>query len=149
MATMPLQLKKGVRIMLFSIVTRDENQNVENVDFTQYITVPSYKVNEFDDTEDWKDGNGKKHKNLIRTQIRGTFTLKFFNVTEFNRFFEILEANKIVSGENSCSVLATVYVQNKNIVKTTYVFVTADPADTLPLLGTGSYEGFEVSIEEV
>lgn len=136
-------------MQLFSIATRDENDETVNIDFTSNITVPSYKVNEVDISDDWEDGNKKKHKNIVRTQVKGNFTMKFFDIPSFNHFFEVLNANKIATGDNSGAVLINAYVQNKNIVKSFYAFISADPADTLPLIGNTDYEGFDVSIEEV
>lgn len=134
---------------LFSIPTKDENEETVIVDFTRFITVPSYKVNEFDISEDWEDGNKKKHKHIVRTQAKGTFTLKFNTADEFNNFFSIVNQYKIRTGDNSGAVLVNVYLQNKDTVKSIYMFIDADPEDTLPLLGTGSYEGFTVTVEEV
>lgn len=136
-------------MQLFSIATKDEHDETVNIDYTSNITVPSYKVNEVDISDDWEDGNRKKHKNIVRTQVKGNFTMKFFDISSFNTFFETLNANKIATGDNSGAVLITAYIQNKNITKSFYAFIDADPADTLPLMGSADYEGFEVQIEEV
>ena len=136
-------------MQLFSIATKDEHDETVNIDYTRNITVPSYKVNEVDISDDWEDGNRKKHKNIVRTQVKGNFTMKFFDISSFNAFFETLNANKIATGDNSGAVLITAYIQNKNITKSFYAFIDADPADTLPLMGSADYEGFEVQIEEV
>lgn len=136
-------------MQLLTIADRDENQEIVNIDFTQFVQVPSWKVSEFDITQDWEDGNLKTHQYILRTQITGTFTLKFYKTADFHRFFETLNRNKITTGENSGAVLATVYLLNKNIVKSAYLRFSTDPQDTLPLLGSGSYEGFEVSVKEV
>lgn len=136
-------------MQLFSIATKDEHDETVNIDYTSNITVPSYKVNEVDISDDWEDGNKKKHKNIVRTQVKGNFTMKFFDILSFNAFFETLNANKVATGDNSGAVLITAYIQNKNITKSFYAFIDADPADTLPLMGSANYEGFEVQIEEV
>lgn len=134
-------------MQLFSISTIVNGETV-NVDFTNNITVPSYKVNDFDIAEEWEDGNKKKHKEIVRSQVKGSFTLKFMDAQSFNHFFEVLNANKVLTGDNSGAVLMNVFVQNKNIVKSIYAFVTADPANTLPYMGAKNYEGFNVQIEE-
>lgn len=122
---------------------------INSTDFTPFITVPSYKVNEFDISDDWEDGNKRKHKYIVRTQVKGSFTMKFQKSTDFNNFFSVIDTNKVTSGEYSGACLASVYVQNKNTVKSVYVYISADPADSLPVLGTADDEGFEVTIEEV
>ena len=134
-------------MQLFSISTTVNNETV-NKDYTQHITMPSYKVNEFDETIDWVDGNKRKHKHIVRTRIKGSFTMKFLNVEDFDEFFETLEANKIGSGDHSGAVLCTVYLNKKNITKSAYLFIDTDPANTRPYIGVKKYDGFEVKVEE-
>ena len=134
-------------MQLFSIPTIVDNETVIK-DYTQHITAPSYKVNEVDVGDEWKDGNSVKHKYIVRTQIKGNFILKFLDIDDFNEFFATLEANKIKTGDHSGTVLCTVYLNNKHITKSAYLFIDADPADTLPLFGAADYDGFEVKIEE-
>lgn len=122
---------------------------INNTDFTPFITVPSYKVSEFDESEDWEDGNKRKHTYIVRTRIKGTFTLKFQTPEQFNNFFSVVETNKIRSGEYSGACLTTLFVNNKNAVRSAYIRINADPADTLPLFNGGDYDGFEVTVEEV
>ena len=122
---------------------------INGIDFTRFITVPSYKVNELDVFDEWEDGNRRKHKYIVRSQIKGSFTLKFTNIDDFNNFFATVNSNKVATGDYAGAVLATVYMVNRNAVKSTYVFITADPADTLPLFASPSYDGFDVTIEEV
>ena len=135
-------------MQLFSISTTENNVTV-NKDYTNRITVPSYKVNEFDETLDWKDGNLRQRQHIVRTGIKGNFTLKFLTIEEFNEFFETLAANTIGSGVYSGAVLCTVYLVKKNITKSAYLRINADPSDTLPYFGTKNYNGFEVKVEEV
>ena len=123
--------------------------SINNTDFTPFITVPSYKVNELDISEDWTDGNKRKHTYIVRTQIKGSFTLKFQTPEQFNEFFSIIETNKIRSGEYSGACLTSLFVTNRNTVRSVYIRINADPANTLPLMNSKNYDGFEVQIEEV
>lgn len=121
---------------------------VNETDFTQFIEVPSYRVNEEDISDDWEDGNRVTHKNIVRTKIKGSFTLKFTNIEDFDNFFAVINANKVATGMHSGAVLASVYINDKDVVKSAYIFVKADPANTKPLFASPSYDGFEVTIEE-
>ncbi len=121
---------------------------INETDFTQFIEVPSYRVNEVDISDDWKDGNYVMHKNIVRSQIKGSFSVKFTNIADFDNFFTVINENKIATGDHSGAVLTSVYVNNKNEVKSAYLFITADPANTKPLFAAPSYDGFEVTIEE-
>ncbi len=136
-------------VQLFSIPTTNENDEIINVDFTRFITVPSYKVLDNDEGEEWEDGNKRKHTEVVRTRVEGTFTMLFTDIRDFHNFFNLIEEKKIKTGDNSASVLCNVYVNNKDIIKTVYVKIKAEPSNTLPLFGTASYEGFPVTIEEV
>lgn len=122
---------------------------IDGTDFTQFITAPSYKVSRQDVYDEWEDGNRKKHKYIVRSQIKGTFTMKFNDPAEFDKFCKAVEEHKVTSGEYSGSVLASFYLVKQNIVSTSYVFIDFDPADTKPFMGTKDFEGFDVTIEEV
>lgn len=121
---------------------------INNVDFTRFIEVPSYRVNEMEIADEWVDGNRVTHKHTIRTQVKGLFTLKFTEIDDFNNFFSVIEANKIKIGDYAGTVIATAYMVNRNDVHTGYYFIEADPQDTLPILGQAGWEGFEVTITE-
>ena len=53
-----------------------------NKDYTQFITMPSYKVVSKPITKEYEDVNKISHKQYIRDQISGSFTLKFFDTTK-------------------------------------------------------------------
>ena len=75
--------------------------------------------------------------------------MRFDDPEEFDKFCQIVEANKVTSGEYSGSVLASLYLVRQNAVETAYVYIDFDPADTKPFMGVKTTEGFDVSIEEV
>ena len=121
---------------------------IDGTDFTQFIEVPSYRVNEVDVFDEWVDGNRVTHRHIVRTQGKGSFVFKFTNATDFNNFFAVIENNKIRIGDYSGAVIASLYMVNKNTVKSGYFFFEADPQDTLPILGQTGWEGFEVTVTE-
>jgi len=121
---------------------------INNTDYTKFIEVPSYKVNCFDVADEWTDGDRVKHKHIVRTQIKGTFKLKFMEVSDFNEFFRTITQNKIQTGDYSGTVICSVYVNNKDEVSSGYFFIDADPKDEAPVMGGIKWEGFEVTIEE-
>lgn len=121
---------------------------INGEDFTQYIEVPSYRVNETEIADEWVDGNRVTHRHIVRTQVKGTFVLKFTTIQAFNHFFDVVNTNKIQLGDYSGAVIATAYMVNRNDVHSGYFFISSDPQDTLPIIGQTGWEGFEVTIME-
>lgn len=113
-------------------------------DLTSNITVPSYKVNSHPSYNEWTDANHVRHRDICRRIIRGSFTLLFVKQEDYFEFITLLEDVTEADGSTPVSI----YVNNLNKVVDTKVFVSIDPANTLPLFGMRSYEGFEVTIEE-
>lgn len=117
-----------------------------DIDLTPFIPVPTYKVNQFDVYEEWTDANHKKHREIVRTQIKGTFTLLFRTPAEFDFFMNSYQTLKKQDG--TVPVHATTVNATSLAMTPVYVYMDFDPANTKPFMGAKSYEGFEVTIEE-
>ena len=115
-------------------------------DFTNHITVPSYKVNKEPVTETWTDANYVDHSEVIRTRISGNFKLLYDDVSELDEFFDTIEAAKAASDDGT--VTATLYLNNKHTVETAVVKVSYSPANEKPNFGREKLSGFEVTIKE-
>ncbi len=129
-----------------------------NKDYTRFITVPSYKVTSKPVTKDYTDINGVTHKEYIRDQISGSFTLKFFDdnsyddvstslsaAENFQEFFN--EYNRLK--QRSGLITITVYVNNLNTTKEIKAYLEMDPSNTMPYMNGGKrYDGFDVTIKE-
>ena len=114
-------------------------------DLTERITLPSYKVNGINQYEEWKDADYTLHREITRNQIKGTFTVKFYSVDEYEEFLEALADATQEDG----SVEAEVYMHNLRQVRSTYVFLEFDPKNTLPNINMGKdYDGFDITITE-
>lgn len=122
---------------------------INGVDFTGMITVPNYKVNRVDVAETWLDGNKHEHKDFIRTQITGQFTIRPLTVSDFKLFCSTVNTNKILTGPNARSVLASIYVTNEDTVVSAYVRLDFEPENIMPLIDRSDYSGFEVTVTEV
>ena len=117
---------------------------IGNTDITQHIVAPTYKVNSQPSYFEWTDANHRKHRDIRRFVIKGTFTLKFMIHEDYYNFITLLNDNTGTDGATTVSVFSN----NLNKVTNTNVFITIDPQNTLPFYGNRSYEGFEVTIEE-
>lgn len=129
-----------------------------NKDYTRFITVPSYKVYSEPVTKSYEDINKLTHDEYIRDQIKGSFTLKFFDdnaydepyagktaVENFQNFFSEYQRLRQSNGD----IEIEVYVNNLNITKTITARMKMEPTNTMPYMNAGkSYDGFDVTITE-
>ena len=128
------------------------------VDYTRFITVPSYKVVSKPVTKGYEDITQTSHKQFVRNKISGSFTLKFFSdssyddvsthrsaIENFQNFFDSYNRLKSANG----LITITVYVNNLNVTKEIQAYMEMEPADTMPYMDTSkSYDGFDVTITQ-
>lgn len=119
---------------------------VNNLDFTQHIKVPSYKVNREDVYEEWEDSNYSTHREVTRKRVSGSFTLIYDDITELDTFFDTIEVEKTVSGDGS--VPMTVYLNKQHETADIIAFINYTPANEKPIFGVEKVNGFEVTIKE-
>ena len=87
--------------------------SINGIDITKYIIASTYNVNNIDDYVEWKDAWHKKHRNIIRGRVSGSFDLKFLKgTTDYSDFVALIENSKVYG-----SLTMTVYVSNKNMEK--------------------------------
>lgn len=72
---------------------------MEFVDLTEYITAPSYDVNNVDVTEDWTDSNWTTHRIVPRTKVSGKFNMLFKDIESYNKFYHLLKLNRDIYGD--------------------------------------------------
>lgn len=81
---------------------------INGTDISEHILADSYNVNEENRYEQWEDANGVLHRILLRSRVKGSFSMKFKTETAYNTFVELLNTSKRVDGSIMCSV----YVNN-------------------------------------
>lgn len=118
--------------------------NNTSLDVTSNITVPNYKVSNVRMYESWEDNNSTIHKQILCRKVKGTFTLKFFTVADYEAFNTFIENNIRDDG----SISATVYCNDMLTTKEVNLFVEYDQDNILPFIGYKDYDGFEVTVEE-
>lgn len=114
-------------------------------EFTNFIVVPSYKVNRNDQYLSWTDANHIQHRHKTRTKVSGSFSMLFNDVDSFCKFLETVETSK-----NQALYIpdCSVYCNNIDQVQNVNLFISYDVSDYIPLFGTGENQSFEVTIEE-
>lgn len=130
-----------------------------NVDYTRFITVPSYKVTSKPVTKEYEDINMVSHKQYVRNKVEGSFTLKFFDdksydenynsytaAENFQAFFDAYNSLRSSNG----LIEIEVYVNNLNTTKTIKAYLDMEPSNTLPYMNASGkdYDGFDVTITE-
>jgi hypothetical protein len=68
----------------------------------------------------------------------------FFEKEEYFAFLDLLKNNKGAGGY----IPVSLYVNNLNKTASINAFITINPANTIPYMGTSKNEGFEVTITE-
>lgn len=121
---------------------------IGNTDFTSCIVAPTYKVNQVPDYDEWIDANRRKHRNIVRHTIKGTFTMKFASGQQYQTFLNALNTARSNNSDGDEAFDAELFVMNLNRSFTKTVYLSWDPNDFLPFVNRASYDGFEVTIEE-
>lgn len=75
---------------LFTVGATDYSNNILNDG--------SYDVWKIDITDEWTDARRRTHKNIVRTRIEGSFSMKFRNESSYQGFLAALSAVKDPEG---------------------------------------------------
>ena len=119
--------------------------SINGIDYTSHITVSNpYTVNKEDVYEEWTDANYKKHKELLRSRVAGSFTMLFNDPNEYLSFLSLLNEMKEADG----TTLASFYCNNIDDVVTSRYFITCTPANEMPFMGVKSISGLSITVEE-
>ena len=97
--------------------------SLNGVDYTSYVREKGYNISENDvyGNTAWVDANFVKHRNVVRTEITGSFTMLFESEAEYNSFLNNVENSK-TAGHNP----VTLYVNNTNKMKSTNAYLKID-----------------------
>lgn len=113
-------------------------------DYTRFITVPSYKVNREKEIEEWTDVTKTKHKEIVRTCVKGDFTMYFDDIDELYAFLDDIENNTTTGNY----IHAFVYEQKRRELVESDYFIDFSLQNDKPYYKVKSHSGFTVSIEE-
>lgn len=139
---------------------------IGNRDYTGFIKVPTYKVNEIDTQESWEDANCVTHTVFLHKHLSGSFTLMFETHDQYKQFLDDLYSNKFNPSsasyaENTADTYQnmTFFVNNQNhigeqalvekwTVTPDRVILKFEPINELPYYGTWKdKQGIEVTLE--
>lgn len=117
---------------------------IDGVDLTSYIPMGEYEVNKTLVYNEWVDGNYKHHRDVVRTQIKGTIKLHHHSLEQYEEFVSLITKSRLSSGY----IPVQIYCNNTMTVEHTKVFFDWSPENMLPYIGSDKYEGFTITLEE-
>lgn len=88
-------------------------------DLTDYIDIQNYDVQKDPVYEEWTDGNYVKHRNVVRTRIKGKLKIGFRSNTDVTTFLSILAAN-VQSGDYYS---AQIFTNDDNTLNSANIFI--------------------------
>lgn len=92
---------------------------IGTTDLTNWVDRENYNCNITDVFQNWTDGNWVDHREVVRTQIKATITLKFPRETDFNAFKALLTSQRDVNGYYP----VTVWVNNTQTEESINAFI--------------------------
>lgn len=119
---------------------------INGTNYTQHIKVPSYKVNKVAKTLEWEDANYKKHKEITRYKVEGSFTLLFDDISDLDSFFDTVET--LMAGSPSGAIPMTLYLNDRHTTETVTAFISFTSANERPLIWRGDFSTIDVTVEE-
>ena len=100
------------------------------MDLTNLIVVPSYQVNLMDGYEEWTDNNQVTHRDIVSQKAKGSFSVKFETVDQYQAFMTYLKNNKKSNGSWDC----TVYLNNRLSSITVEMFIDFEAPNIMPFI---------------
>lgn len=113
-------------------------------DYTRFITVPSYKVNREKEEVEWVDVTKTKHKEIVRTRVKGDFSMLFETIEDLYSFLDDVENNTTTGNY----IHAFVYEQKRRELVESDYYIDFTLQNDKPYYGIKSRSAFTVNIEE-
>ena len=114
------------------------------LDLTEYITVPSYKVNLRDVYEEWTDNNKTTHQDVVAKKVQGSFSVHFETLEEYLTFIATMKELKKQNRAYDCSVYCNNTLEAYNIE----MFIDYDPPNVMPYIGIKDYDAIEIEVSQ-
>lgn len=117
---------------------------IGELDVTPFIVLGTYGVSMQPEFDTWYDGNRTERRGIKRTKLKGTFSVRFFSLKDYNDFFDAIETNK-TTGDYLTA--AKVY-DNKSRTEFSDVDVYLDyePTNQAPAVARDFGEDIEITL---
>lgn len=114
------------------------------LDLTNFIEVPTYKVNLKDGYDEWTDMNKVDHHDINKQKAEGTFSVKFETLEQFQTFLIVMKDYKKSNGAYDCSV----YCTNTLSAINAEMYIDFDPPNIMPYIGVKDYDSIEITVSQ-
>lgn len=114
-------------------------------DYSDKVLMDTYQVNQIDVFTEWEDANGRKHRDVYRQRIQGSFEMQISKLSEYQAFITDVAANRTNGGYVPCYVC----VNNRNQENVLAdLFIDYEVIKTMQSNYTKGYLSFGVQVEE-
>lgn len=117
---------------------------LNDVDYTNHILVPSYKVQKEPVTKTWEDATYKIHADVVRWRMQGSFTIYFDSNEELNDFLTNLRNCRGLDNYTDATLFDN---ESREQVVSRYKFKIS-LVNNVPYFGVKKHDGYEVQVEE-
>lgn len=112
---------------------------------TEYPVVgKDYQVMKIEQYDGWTDANGRQHRSVFRTQMKGTFTMLFETIEAYELFCADIRAHK----KNDMSVPCSVYDNLSGQMVTSDYFISFTPSRRIDGAWGDAVGQIKVTVEE-
>lgn len=119
----------------------------ESFDITPMIVLNTYNVSKQSIYDEWTDGYCHERRGVKRKKLKGSFSVKFFNVSDYQNFLSKIESGKV---DGFDYIVANVYDnKSRTVVNAANVYVDYEPINVEPSIGFSFNEEIEIEITEV
>lgn len=117
---------------------------IGELDITPFIVLGTYDVSMQPEYNTWYDGNRTERRGIKRTKLKGTFSVKFFSLKDYNDFFDAIETNKT---PGDYLTAAKVYDnKSRTEMENVDVYVDYEPTNQAPAVGHDFSDEIEITL---
>ena len=117
---------------------------IGELNITPFIVLGTYAVSMQPEFDTWYDGNRTERRGIKRTKLKGTFSVQFFSLKDYNDFFDDIETNK-TTGDYLTA--AKVYDnKSRTEFENVDVYMDYEPTNQAPAVGHDFSEPIEITL---
>jgi len=117
---------------------------IGELDCTPFIVLNTYQVSSQPVYDEWTDGNGTVRRGVKRVKLQGSFSVKFFDQTDYTNFLSAIETNK-TTGDY---LEATAYDNKTKTTLQTDYYLDYEPKNVEPSIGWSFNEEIEITLTQ-
>lgn len=116
-----------------------------SLDVTPFIVLNTYEVSSQPIFDKWNDGKGNERRAIKRRRLEGSFSVKFFNHSDYQAFLAAIEGERVTGFDY---VPVNAYDNKTRTVKTINAYLDYEPLEIEPSIGWSFNEEIEIKVTE-